>query len=189
MTITELSPPAGEPLTLAEAKAHMRVEHNAEDDLISALIRTVRQHLERDTGLVTMTRGYRVYLDDWPEDGVIRIARAPVRTIEAVTVHDDAGLPQEIDASGFVLDGAVLPARLILTRQPAPSRAVNGIEIDFTAGFGATGAEVPDGLKRAMLLHLGLLYDFRGAVSIDDQPAAIPAGYERLVSPYRCRRI
>ena len=187
MTITELAPPLGEPLTLAETKAHLRVETSADDAVITGLIRTVRDHLERQTGLLLLTRTFRLYLDDWPLARVIQIARGPVQTIEAVTVYDADGMPQNIDATGFVLDGQARPARLILPRQPEPGRAINGIEIDFSAGFGSTGADVPDTLKRAMLLHAALLYEFRGAVPIDSQPAAVPAGYDRLIAPF-CRR-
>jgi uncharacterized phiE125 gp8 family phage protein len=187
MTITELAPPVGEPLTLAETKAHLRIDGSAEDDLISALIRTVREHLERETGLALLTRTFRLYLDDWPRSRVIQIGRGPVQTIEAVTVYDGDGLPDEIDASGFVLDGQARPARLVLPARPHPGRAINGIEIDFSAGFGAAGADVPDTLKRAMLLHAALLYEFRGAVAAQDQPAAVPAGYDRLIAPFRRR--
>jgi uncharacterized phiE125 gp8 family phage protein len=187
MTITETAPPLGEPLTLAETKAHLRVETNAEDALITALIRTVREHLERQTGLSLLTRSFRLYLDDWPPARVIQIGRGPVQTIEAVTVYDAGGTPADIDSAGVVLDGQASPARLILPQHPQPGQAINGIEIDFTAGFGTTGADVPDTLKRAMLLHAALLYEFRGAVSPGDQPAAVPAGYDRLIAPF-CRR-
>lgn len=185
MTITELTPPVGEPLTLAETKAHLRIDGSAEDDLISSLIRTAREHLERETGLALLTSTFRLYLDDWPPSRVIQIAKGPVQTIEAVTVYDADGLPGDVDASGFVLDGGARPARLVLPLQPVPGQAINGIEIDFTAGFGATGADVPDTLKRAMLLHAALLYEFRGAVAPGDQPAAVPAGYDKLVAPFR----
>ncbi len=187
MTITELAPPVGEPLTLAETKAHLRVETDADDTMIAELIRTVREHLERQTGLALLTRTFRLYLDDWPPSRVIQIGRGPVQTIEAATVYDAVGLPQEIDTSGFVLDGQARPARLILPQQPKSGQAINGIEIDFSAGFGATGADVPDTLKRAMLLHAALLLEFRGAVLPGDQPAAVPAGYDRLIAPF-CRR-
>jgi uncharacterized phiE125 gp8 family phage protein len=118
---------------------------------------------------------------------VIQIVRGPVQTIEGVTVYDADGMPGAIDVSGFVLDGGARPARLILPEQPAPGQAINGIEIDFSAGFGATGADVPDTLKRAMLLHAALLYEFRGAVAPENQPAAVPAGYDRLIGPFRRR--
>jgi len=189
MTIAELLPPMAEPITLAEAKAHLRLDTGEEDALVLALIRAARDYLETVTGLCLMTRPMRLYLDDWPEDRVIRIARGPVRTIEAVTVYDADGAPVEVDAGGHVLDGTARPARLVLAEKPLTARAVNGIEIDFTAGFGETGAEVPDTLKRALLLHVAAMFELRGAVSPGDQPGTVPAGYDRLIAPYRMRRL
>lgn len=189
MTIAELTPPPGEVLTLAEAKAHLRLDEPDEDDLVASLIRTTRDHLERETGLALLVRSFRLYLDRWPERGVIRIGRGPVQTIESVTVYDSAGTPSDVDASGFVLDGQARPPRLMVSGQQEPGRAINGIEIDFTAGFGATGADVPDTLKRAMLLHLALLFEFRGAIPPESQPADVPAGYDRLIAPFRMRRL
>lgn len=187
MTIAEMTPPDGEPLTLAEVKAHLRLSGSAEDDLLSGLITAARQYLERETGLVLMTAGFRLYLDNWPDGPVIQIGRSPVQTIDAVTVYDDLGDASEADTTGMVLDGRAHPARLILPRRVRPGQSLNGIEIDFTAGFGASGADVPDTLKRALLLHIALLHEFRGAVAPENHPAAVPAGYERLIAPFRRR--
>jgi uncharacterized phiE125 gp8 family phage protein len=189
MTIAELLPPAAEPITLAEAKAHLRLDTDEEDALVSALIRAAREYLEAATGLCLIVRPLRLYLDDWPEGRVIQIVRGPVQTIDLVTVYDAEGAPVEVDASGHVLDGTARPARLVLAEKPATERALNGIEIDFTAGFGETGAEVPDMLKRALLLHVAAMFELRGALSPGDQPGTVPAGYDRLVAPYRMRRL
>ncbi|WP_411035100.1 head-tail connector protein [Shinella sp. BYT-45] len=189
MTIAELLPPAAEPITLAEAKAHLRLDTNDEDGLLTALIRTARQYLEAETGLCLIVRPLRLYLDRWPGERVIQIARGPVQAIETVTVYDALGEPVAVDAAGHVLDGAARPARLLLPRRPAAERAVNGIEIDFTAGFGESGADVPDTLKRALLLHVAAMYELRGVLAPDAQPGAVPPGYDRLVAPHRLRRL
>jgi len=189
MTIAELTPPAVEPVTLAEVKAHLRLDTNDEDTLLASLVRTARGYLEAETGLCLIVRPLRLYLDDWREGKVIQIARGPVQTVEAITVYDELGAPVEVDAAGYVLDGAARPARLILPARPETARALNGIEIDFSAGFGESGADVPDTLKRALLLHVAAMYELRGVLSLEDQPGAVPQGYERLVAPYRLRRL
>jgi uncharacterized phiE125 gp8 family phage protein len=187
MTYALITPPAAEVLTLGDAKAHLRLDTSDEDDLVLALIRVAREHLERTTGLCLITQGLRLHLDSISEDGVIRIGRGPVQAIESVTVYDEAGTATSASLAGSVLDGNSRPARLMLVQCPEPGRAVNGIEVDFIAGFGDAPTDVPDGLKRAMLTHVALMFSCRGVVDAGDQPALIPPGYDRLVAPYLIR--
>jgi uncharacterized phiE125 gp8 family phage protein len=189
MTYALTTPPAVEVLTLGDAKAHLRLDASDEDDLVLALIRVAREHLERTTGLCLITQGLRLYLDSISEDGVIPIGRGPVQTVESVTVYDEAGTATLASLAGSVLDGKSRPARLMLVQPPKPGRAVNGIEVDFSAGFGDTPTDVPDSLKRAMLTHVAQMFACRGVVDAGDQPALIPPGYDRLVAPYLIRSL
>ena len=95
----------------------------------------------------------------------------------------------EISLDGHVLDGLSRPARLWLRTRPEPRQAINGVEVDFTAGFGEAGEDVPDTLKRAMLTHVAAMYELRGVLAPADQPGAVPAGYDRLIAPFRMRRL
>jgi uncharacterized phiE125 gp8 family phage protein len=189
MTYATIQPPAAEALTLADVKAHLRIEDAAEDALLAGLIATARDHLERMTGLALISRTMRLYLDAWPRARVLDIAHGPVQAITDIRVFDASGAESGMDLAGLVLDGAARPARLWLRSTPAPGQALNGIEIDFIAGFGEAGTDVPDTLKRAMLVHIALMYEFRGAVPLDQQPAAVPDGYERLIAPFLIRRL
>lgn len=186
MTYAHITPPQAEALTLADVKAHLRLDGADEDALLASLISTAREHLERQTGLCLIRQSFRLYLDDWPLNNVIQIARGPVQAIEKILVFDDAGDPSDVTGIDKLLDGDGRPARLWLRQPPAPGQPLNGIEIDFTAGYGESGADVPDTLKRAMLIHIAHMFAFRGAVSPADQPAGVPRGYERLVAPF-CR--
>ncbi|CAD7027304.1 phage gp6-like head-tail connector protein [Pseudorhizobium endolithicum] len=189
MTYAQTTPPAAEPLTLAEVKAHLRLDDGEEDALLLSLLATAREHLERETGLCLMAQSWRLHLDDWPADGIIRIAKSPVQAIPAVTVFDAEGEPLQVPLEDHLLDGEGRPARLWLRNPPAPGQSMNGIEIGFSAGFGEAGTDVPDTLKRAMLIHVGHMFAFRGVISPDQQPAGIPDGYDRLVAPFRMRRL
>jgi uncharacterized phiE125 gp8 family phage protein len=187
MTIIELTPPTVEPLTLVEIRAHLRLDTEEENALLSALAIVAREHLKRETGLVLAARDFRLCLDDWPADGIVTIARGPVRAVTAVTVYDGDGEPQAVDLAGHLLDGEARPARLWLREMPEPGRMINGIEVEFVAGFGESGHDVPETLKRAMLLHVAAMFACRGVVGPDAQPAVVPPGYERLIAPF-CRR-
>ncbi|QLF69867.1 phage head-tail connector protein [Peteryoungia desertarenae] len=187
MTIIDLSPPVAEALTLVEVKAHLRLDGAEEDPLLLALIVAAREHLEGETGLSLTARAFRLCLDQWPADGILAIPRGPVRAVTAVTVYDAAGMPQPVSLADHLLDGEARPARLWLREVPRPERRMNGIEVEFTAGFGESGTDVPESLKRAMLIHIGAMYAWRGLVSPEMQPAVIPPGYDRLIAPF-CRR-
>lgn len=183
MTLIETDPPLAEPVTLAELKAHLRIDVTEEDELLESLIRVARAHLEAVTGVALMSQGFRLMLDDWPRGSVIQLMRTPVQTIDAVVVFSGDGEPQSLDLSDMLLDATARPARLVIMDRPRPGRPINGIEIEFTAGFGSA-LEVPPELKRAILVHAAHLYEFRGAVTLDMQPASIPAGYDRLIAPW-----
>lgn len=188
MTYALIDPPLAEPLTLAEVKAHLRLDGGDEDALLLSLINTAREFLEGETGLCLIAQSWRLYLDRWPRGGVIPILKSPLQAILSVTVYDADGAG-EVSLEDHLLDGAGRPARLWLRDPPSPSRAVNGIEIDFSAGYGEAGTDVPDMLKRAMLIHIGHMFAFRGVISADQQPAGVPDGYERLIAPFRMRRL
>ena len=55
MRSTLITGPIDEPITLAEAKAHLRVTIDNEDDLITRLIKGARESFERETGRQLLT--------------------------------------------------------------------------------------------------------------------------------------
>jgi len=106
-----------------------------------------------------------------------------------VTVYGSEGEASLVDASACRLDGHARPARLWLAERPAPGAALNGIEVDFRAGYGEAGTDVPDMLKRAILMLVAHWFEFRGVAAAADQPVGFPPGFDRLVSAYRRARL
>lgn len=92
-----LTAPAVEPLSLAEAKAFLRVEHNDDDDVIGALIAGSRIHIEAQTRRAMITQGWRITADRWPEDGRLAVRPAPLQELTAARVYDFNNIAQAID--------------------------------------------------------------------------------------------
>jgi uncharacterized phiE125 gp8 family phage protein len=182
LKLVETAPPALEPVTLAEAKAQLRVTGDAEDALIAGLIAAARQICEDYTGLALIERGYSLFLDAWPEE--ITLPRPPLLSIAGIDLFDAAGAAAEFPASHYIADAAGRPGRIVLAEgmpPPAPGRAVNGIEIKFTAGFGDDPAAVPAALRQGILLLVAQLYSQRG----DAGGALQLSGALALFQPFR----
>lgn len=179
-----LAGPLVEPLTLAEAKAFLRVEHDEDDALITTLIAAARAAIEARTGRALMSQSWRMVLDSWPAEGRIAVTPAPLRAIAAVRVYGDDGLAQELDAGSFVSNTAAAPGVIgfIPWNVVAPGRAVAGIEIDVTCGYGDAAADVPAPLRQAVRLLLAHFYEYRGPLAA---PEAGPASLAALLAPYR----
>ena len=72
MTLLRTGEPAAEPVTVAEVKSHLRLQHASEDDLIAGLIRAAREEVERATGMALIDQTWRLVLDRWPRGGRAR---------------------------------------------------------------------------------------------------------------------
>lgn len=189
MTLFRTVPPAAEPATLVEVKRHLRIDHDSEDDLISGLIRAAREEVEAATGLALINQSWRLTLDRLPRSGVVHLRRHPAREVASVTVYGSEGEASIVDPTTYQLDAVSRPARLRFEARLQPEIRMNGIEIDFEAGFGEAGTDVPDLLKRAMLTLAAHWYEFRAAYGAAEQPVSYPAGYDRLIAPWRMRRL
>ncbi len=141
------------------------------------------------SGLALLVQSWRLALDRWPRSGRAVLAIHPVREVLSVTVFGSEGEASLLAPSGYEADTLSRPARIHFSEMPAPARVMNGIEIDFAAGFGEAGTDVPDLLRRAILLLVAHWYEFRTGFGPGDQPVSYPAGYDRLISGYRARRL
>ena len=187
MTAALITGPALEPVSLADVKAHLRVDHDDDDTLLQAAIVSARFHVETVTRRVLIEQSWRVYLDAWPRKRIVTVPVAPLITVDAVTVYDANGDPQTVDPDDYDVDAATVPGRMVLAANaPAPAaRAVDGVEIDVTAGYGPSSVDVPAALRQAVLMLVTHWYEHRGAVGHDLAVLVAPLGYEALVAPYR----
>jgi uncharacterized phiE125 gp8 family phage protein len=192
MAAIVIAPPAIEPVSLAEAKEHLRVDGPDEDSLVAALITAARLTVEHLAGLALMTQRWAVLLDIWPESQAIELPVAPLASVDVVRVYDEADVASVIDQDLYFSDVASRPARLVrrnLQPWPAPGRIANGIEIELTAGFGAEPSDVPETLRRAVLMLAGHWFENRAAVEANAALRQVPLAVHALLGPYRRVRL
>jgi uncharacterized phiE125 gp8 family phage protein len=185
MSALLLTPPAIEPVSLAEAKAWLRVDHDDDDDVITALIAGSRIHVEAQTRRALITQSWRLSFDGWPADGRIDVRPAPLKALSAVRVYDAAGVTHDVDLQAFVLDKANASLAFAPWALPAPERIVAGIELDVAVGYGDAAVDVPEPLRQAIRLLVAHWYENRGVVSTATNVAVLPSSVTALLAPYR----
>lgn len=184
------TPPAVEPVSLVEAKAHLRVDATdlESDALITSLIAAARQYVERETNRSLVTQTWRLDLDDFPR-GPIVLGHGPISAIGEFTYRDFADDEQTMVAdTDYQVDG--LPAdrpRLVPAWAelvwPAAQRQPAAVSVTFTAGYGLA-VSVPEALKLAILMVLANWFANRESTVAGDLAAA-PMGAQHLIHSYR----
>lgn len=159
--------PSSEPLLLAEAKAHLRVDHSDEDDLITALIVAARIAIENYLDQKLITQTIIEYFDAFPTT-VIPLTFWPVASITSIQYLDSDGTEQTWGSANYTTDiygqfgegpARITPAYSV--SYPSTRDVVNSVYVTYVAGYGAAAA-VPALIKSAMYLLITDLYDGRG---------------------------
>ena len=191
MPLVLVTPPASEPVSLAEAKAHLRVDHTDDEALIAALVTAARDLVESSTGRVLVTQTWRLDLAGFPAGaGEIELPKPPCASVTSVAYTDPSGASQTLAGSDWTLVSDTGPraaaARLMPTSGtvwPVTQDIANAVRITFVAGYGAASA-VPKSLNAVLLLLLGDLYASREAQTMQAALNANPT-VDRLLGPYR----
>ncbi len=192
MTLVLTSPAALEPVSIAEAKDHLRVDHSDEDAYISSLILTSRLHIEAALSLVLIHQSWTWTFDAWPKRSQsVTLPLRPVSAITGISILASDGAPTAMPASDYELDGNHVPPRLLRTTSqwPKPGKVHAGIEISFVAGFGPTADDVPQPVRHALLLLVAHWYEHRDPIEIGSDKTSVPEAVSTLLKPYRVARL
>ncbi len=157
MAVTLVTPPAAEPITLAQAKAQMRITTDMDNVLVESRIVPARCWAEFETARQFITATWEMRLDSWPNGRVIELPRPPLQSVEAITYLDEDGVEQTFASANYHVDTASLKGRVVLAPGavwPFLADVPGAARIRFVAGYGDTAADVPAMAISAMLLHI-----------------------------------
>lgn len=184
-----LTPPDVEPISLAQAKNWLRIDHADEDELVAALIASARLVVESASGRMLILQTWRLVMDEWPAGDIV-VPLAPVRQIIALRTLSTAGTGVPVPPSSYVASAIGGQGRVrFLSSPPAPQRPIGGIEIDVEIGFSPNPQGVPETLKTAMRLLVARWYEQRGDVESDGAFECMPPAIAALIAPYRRMRL
>lgn len=190
-------------VSTAEAKLHLRIDHDDEDTLIGDLVAAATEVVEVRSRRQLAGTTRRVELDGFPPlergdlDTRIILPRPPLISITHVKYLDAAGVDTTLDAAEYSLvlgyggseggRGWVQPAY----GKSWPTHRVHpgSVRITYVCGYGGATPEagdVPQALRRAILLLVGHWYANREAVIVGTNASELPMAVASLIAAHAC---
>lgn len=173
-----VTPPASEPIAIAEARRHVELAsgNTSHDDSLNQYIAAARQQWERDTGKAIIRRTMRLVVPNI-YDG-LQLPERPITEITSIRFYPNDTI-ETLGSSVYQLDSATSTIRLGYNQVwPSWAERWDAWEINYLAGEHTSSANVEEIDKQAILLYMGYL--FRGNRGDDDRPNDLRA-YEALV--------
>ena len=166
-----------EPVTLSQAKAHLRVDISDDDGYIGDLIQSVRTEYEDKHGVAFISQTWNLYLDAFVARK-IKLPNWPLQSVTHIKYTPYGGAQTTFSSGSYNVDVYSKPGWILLdSRSSWPTDElvdINGIEIQFVAGWGDDPSDVPMPIRQAMLLAIGNLYENRETLIVGAKFANAP---------------
>lgn len=191
--LTVSTPPADDPVSLADMKAHLRIDHSDDDALISAYLEAVVSMLDGPQGKLKRA----IMRQTWIQSqrgcngaNVVWLELPPVDAITAVEYYDDDFNLQSATLADFTTIDQNDGFKVV---RPVPGKdwpdytveRADSLRITFTTGA-ETVADVPPAIIHAIKLLTAHFYHNAEATT-DLRLRDIPFGIEALLEPYRSK--
>lgn len=191
-------------VSFSETVEYLRLDEQVDTRVIKNLILASTNFVENYTGRALINRTLKMSIDNVEEIDVplwegtrigpditirkryIELPRPPVSSVSSVKYYDDSDTESTFASSKYYVDTQREPARIILRNGesfPTALRVGNAVEITYIAGYGATGASVPEALRLAMLQYITFNYEHRGELETGNP--RLPQSLKNLLNPYR----
>lgn len=181
--------PATQPVSLVEAKAQLRVEHDDDDALIEALIKAATERLDGYGGALgrcLISQTWEIDIEETCAARSSALGLAPARSISGIAIVSISGteavLP-EADWPVALRDGRIV--RRSGLRWPDMTAPDDRVVARLTFGYGLAPADVPAPLRQAILVHVASLYENRQSEVIGASVEELPYSYGALIGPYK----
>ena len=171
MTWSISSQPVNDPVTTAEVKSSLRIDHSVQDTMLASMIKAATRQAEKDLDRSIINRTLVLEFDYWPTCGVIHLPKPPFQSVDEVKYIDTNGSEQilaentdyEVKLSGDSGRVVVAPGKSWPSVQ---SNKKGVITVTVVAGFGANDSDVPDDIKQAIIAKVDIIYS-KGEIGED----------------------
>lgn len=181
-----VTPPSGSVISLQDAKAQSRIDHNDEDVLIESYIAVATDKAEQLTGRKLLTQTWDWLLDEFPA-GDLLIPLSPLVTIDSIQYYDTANALQTWSSANYQVDAAGMRPRVcpVLNVQwPDTYDRIGAVQVRMTVGYGAATA-IPQAIKHWITAAVGEAFKNRELTSDRQRPGETLSSFiNGLLDPY-----
>ena len=193
VALTRTTAPSVEPVSLALAKQHLRVDHTDEDDLITEYIASARAWVESYLERSLLRQTWQMILDDFPAAGEnIELRMPPAYDIVSFQYLDDDGDATTVPADDYdsllAVDCGIIT---LATGQawPVPGDYPGPVRISYRTGYGTAATDVPADLRKAVRILVEHQYRNRGAVAVGTITSQMPLSVMEDLAQYKVWRL
>jgi len=183
------SQPALEPISLSEAKDHLRIDGTDEDTYLATVITAARKFCEQYCNRAFITQTWKQYPDVF-SDGM-KLSINPVQSVTSITYYDVDGVSQTLNASQYQIDLSDDVCRIYeavaVDFPDVQDEKINPITITYVAGYGSAATDVPMDIRHAIKLMISHLFENReGVLTVSSvQNIPLPKTVQVLLNNYR----
>lgn len=165
-----------EPVSMATAKSHLRIDGTEFDALLPGWIAAARRRAEHELGRVLIKQTWEIVLPEFCDE--IQLPKLSVLSVGSVKyMPADGGSQITLDESEYVLDES-RPGMLLPTSQwPGTADVTNAVRIRWDAGYGNDESAVPRNIIVWMLLQIGAMHRHTSAVATATSVAEMPGRF------------
>ena len=179
--------PAVEPVDLAAMRAHLRLDGEAEDDLVQGLVTAARLIVEAAARRVMIAQTWRIVLDRFPQERALRLPLSPLIAPTRIAITDSSGAVVEHPPAAAAADANADPPLVRFSASlPEPGVARGGLLLEASFGYGAAAADVPEPLRLATKILVARWFENRGDLL---GLQTLPEDALALLKPYRRPRL
>jgi uncharacterized phiE125 gp8 family phage protein len=184
MSLSLVTPPTVEPVTLTQFKQHARIDRDDEDAVINGYLTAARRHVEAILRRQLLSATWRLTLDAFP-CGPIYLPRPPLVSVTSVKYVDSDGVTQTLATGDYQVDTYREPAQVVAaygTAWPVARYQPNAVEVIYVAGYGTLPTDVPQPIRQAIQLLASHWYENREPVLTGTIATPLPMAVASLLA-------
>jgi len=185
-TYQVITPASTYPVSLTEAKSHLKVDTTADDTYITSIIKAATQLSEEYTNRFFIDTVIDQTCSDFAQ--LQTLFKSKVSAVAHVKYYDNDNSLQTLSATIYDTQLQYEPSQIQLAENqsfPSITKRNDAVVARYTVGYGSSASDVPEIIKQAILLTIGNFYQNRASVITGKTATELPMNVKWLLDTYK----